>query len=109
MAAINRRDQLDQQIALLKIKQQEDLDALKYQFKVVQENLNPANLIKDTFKNVTAGISTFGLLSGAADVAGNYLSNKFIPKSMQGPVKNIGGGILRFVGSKIPFINKLIN
>lgn len=107
MATINKREELDREIALLKIKRSNDFDDLKAHFRLVQDSFNPLNLIKDTFKGAVAGVSTVSLLQGAADFAGDYITNKFIPKGMQAPLKNAGGKILRFFAGKIPFLNKL--
>lgn len=99
MGTITKREQLDQQIALLKIRQEQDLAALKNQFQELQESLNPINLIKSTFKDVAANTTASGILGGAASIAGDYLATKILPG--KGPLKNIGSAILRFFGRKI--------
>lgn len=101
MKALTERDRLVQQIDLLRLQKDVDLEALKMQFRTTQESLNPLNLIKNSFKGVVANTSTADLLEGAAGLAGTYLTNKFIPNSVKGPITKIGGGILKFLGKKI--------
>ena len=97
MKTISRKNKLLEEIDYLKLQQEQELGALKYQFRVVQESLTPMNLLKNTFKGVTENTTTLGILEGAASLAGGYLSDKYLPT----PVKKIGGSILRFLAKKL--------
>lgn len=99
MATISRRAQLDQDIALLEVKKMDDLMALRNQFHLVQDSLNPMNLLKSTIREVASHTTTSGIIGGVASIAGDYLSDKILPG--KGPIKKIGSSILRFLGRKL--------
>lgn len=99
MATINKKEQLDQEIAALQIKRTDDLNALKNQFQVVQEGLNPLNLLKSTFKDVASNATATGIVSSAVGMAGDYLAMKMIPG--KGPLKFIGSKVLHFLVKKL--------
>ena len=99
MTTISKKEQLDQEIAALQIKKNNDLMALKNQFHVVQESLNPLNLLKSTIKDVASNTTASGIIGGVASIAGDYLSTKILPRN--GPLKNIGSSVLRFLVRKL--------
>lgn len=73
---INSVKDLEDAIALLKIKQKEDAASLKNNFNDLVNSLKPKNLIKSAFKNATEGSSAGGLiLKAAAGIGGSLLSN----------------------------------
>lgn len=98
MKKINQTDILDQTIALLKIKQEQELDAVKEQFHVAYESVKPLNLIKNTFADLstTPGLKS-NLLNNVIGLSTGYLTKKLLLGAAHNPVKKVLGAVLQFV------------
>jgi hypothetical protein len=73
---INNTKDLDDAIALLKIKQENEARALKNNFNEIVELFKPKNLIKSAFENATEGRNASSiLLKAAAGIGGSLLKN----------------------------------
>src|ERR1700750_2293397 len=99
--------EVNEKIALLKIREVQELDALKQQFHATIDSLKPVNLIKNSIKNATSspGIKST-LVKGALGLATAYFSKRIFLRAAQKPVKKIVGsligmGIARFITKKV--------
>ncbi len=86
---------LKQTIALLKIREEQELQSLKEQFNLSFESLKPVNLIRHSLKQViaTPGFKST-LVKASVGLATGYLSNKVLFSAAQRPVKKVLGIIL---------------
>ena len=92
----NATADLQETIALLKIREAQELQALKEQFHGTYESLKPMNLIKSSLKSVTATPGIQGtLLKAGLGLATAYFSKRLLFRAAQKPVKKILGNILK--------------
>lgn len=91
-------DLLQENIAVLAFKQEEDLAILKRQLEVTFDSLRPANLIKSAIIDMTSvsGLKST-LVSNAIGLTTGYLSKKIVLGGTHNPVKKILGNILQFI------------
>ena len=98
---------LKETIALLKVREAQELQVLKEQFHLTYENLKPMNLITNSLKAATAAPGFKGtLVKAALGLATGYLSKKLLFGAAQKPVKKILGtlfelGVASLVAKKI--------
>jgi len=93
-------DSLDEAIALLETKRDLELVQLKEQMHVVHESLKPINLIKDTFKAVTASPDLKdGIGKTAIGVASGLLVKNILFRNSYNPLKIVAGIVLQTVAS----------
>jgi hypothetical protein len=87
---------LDEAIAALQLKQDEELQLLKNQFHKTYESLNPLNIIKNTFEDLThsSGIKN-NLVNSLIGITTGYLSRKVLIGSSSNPIKNIFGALFQ--------------
>lgn len=96
MEKITSLIELKESIILLELQQVYEKQLLKDQFKITYQNLKPANLIKDTFKElVTAPDFKGNLLDTVLSIATGYLSKKVIIGSTLNPIKQLLGTVLQ--------------
>lgn len=89
-------EKLKQAIALAEIKQASDKELLKEQFKITYANLSPANLIKNTFNELTHSDEfKEDVLDTAIGIATGYLSKKVIIGNTHNPIKQLFGVVLQ--------------
>jgi hypothetical protein len=87
---------LQNTIALLKIRQAQELQALKEQFHSTKESLKPGNIIKSSLKTVATAPGIKGtLLKTGLGLATAYFSKRLLFRAVQKPVKKILGTILK--------------
>jgi len=80
----------------LEIKQANEGRALKEQFNVIQDNLKPINLIKNTFKEVTTSSSVRGsVLTNVMGLGLGYLAKKVLFGGAPTQVTKIAGTLLQ--------------
>ena len=98
MKTNTRMNDLAQKIALLKNKQEFDLELLKTHFYYTYEGLKPANIIKKTLHDVVSSSEVKAdLLKGLV----GYFSNKVFPeKGNNSIMKAIGFVIRKFTNKK---------
>ncbi len=97
MKKLNPQEELEQRIAFLKVKRDQDLMLLKYQYSETIDSLKPTNIIKTAIVDyVTAPNLKTQLLFGAIGLAKNYVSKNLINKFSNNPV-------VRFLGKYITF------
>lgn len=95
-------ENLKQAIALLEIKQANDKALLKEQFKITYANLTPANLIKNTFNDLTHSDEfKDDILDSAIGLATGYLSKKVIIGNTNNPIKQLLGVVLQMAVTNI--------
>ena len=83
-------------ILLLEIQQADQGKLLKEQFKVTYESMKPANLIKNTIRDLTSDPSLKGdLFNTTLGLAAGYLSKKVVVGSTHNPLKQIFGTLLQ--------------
>jgi hypothetical protein len=96
MKKISAIEELRESIFLLESQQANDLQLLQEQFKTTAENLRPANLLKNTFKDLTALPDLKGnLLDTSIGLAAGYLSKKVIVGATHNPIKKLLGAVLQ--------------
>jgi len=89
-------DKLKQAIALAEKQQAIDKDLLQEQFKITYANLSPANLIINTFNELTHSEEfKEDILDTAIGLATGYLSKKVIIGNTNNPIKNLFGVVLQ--------------
>lgn len=88
--------ELKESIILLEIQQAYEAQLLKEQFKTTYQNLRPANLIKNTFKELVSAPDFKGnLVDTALSIAAGYLSKKVMVGSTINPIKQLLGTVLQ--------------
>ena len=98
---------LKETIALLKLRQEQELYALKEQFHVTRESLKPVNLIKSGIKDAASSPGIKGtLVKTGLGLAAAYFSKRIIFRAVQKPAKKIlgtllGMGIARLVAKRV--------
>lgn len=91
-------DLLQENIAALAFKQEEDLVLLKRQLEVTFDSLKPENLIKSAIIDMTSvsGLKST-LVSNAIGLTTGYLSKKIVLGGTHNPVKKFLGNVLQFI------------
>lgn len=93
----NETDALSEKIAELSEKRDRELVLLKKQFSVATESLNPINLIKSTFHEVTSSPEVRNdFLGSAVGLGTGFLSRKIMFGSSHNPVKRLLGTVMQF-------------
>ena len=88
---------LKEAIAILKIKQAQDLMQLKDQYHHTYESLKPVNLIKNAFGQLATTTEFKGnILNSVIGIASGYLTKKVLLGSTHNPIKKVLGTILQF-------------
>ncbi len=101
-------------ISSLEIKQAHEGQLLKSEFRGVYENLQPLNLIKNTFQQLTARTeSNENLLNTSISLAAGYLSKKAAVGSTHNPIKQVLGtfleiGVMNFVSKHSAGIQSVV-
>ena len=97
MQKINSADNLRQAILELETKQTGEGKILKQQFQLAYESVKPINLIKSTFKEVTASQDLKdNLLNTTVGITAGYLSKKLFEGVSNNPLKKLLGTALMF-------------
>jgi len=87
---------LKKTIQQLEIRQTNELLSLKEELHIIHENLKPANLVKNTFRELTTAPEFKGnILDVALSLAAGYLSKKVVIGSTHNPLKQVLGTILQ--------------
>jgi len=95
-------DSLDEAIALLETKRGQELMQLKEQLHLVHESLKPINLIKDTFKAVTASPDLKdGIGKTAIGVASGLLVKNILFRKTHNPLKLVARTVLETIAAGI--------
>jgi PleD family two-component response regulator len=94
--------QLTEAIRLLEIKQKEEEFLLKEQFKATYESIKPANLIKNTIKDlmVSPDLKT-NLLSTVLSIVTGYASKKIVVGESKSSIKQLLGTLLQMGVTKL--------
>ncbi len=88
---------LKEAIAILKLKQAEDLMQLKDQYHNTYESLQPVNLIKNAFAQLTTTKEFKGnIFNSVIGIASGYVTKKILLGSTHNPIKKVLGTILQF-------------
>ena len=97
MKKINESEMLQEAIQILKEKKAFELVQLKEQYHVTYENLQPVNLIKNAFGQLTTSTEFKGnILNSIIGIASGYLTKKVLLGSTHNPIKKVLGTILQF-------------
>ena len=105
MKKISSVADLKESIHLLEIQRAEEEFLLKEQFKITNEALKPANLIKHTLSQLAGSPGIKGnLLNATIGLAAGYVSKKVVLGATHNPVTKLLGAVLQMgVGS---FVSK---
>lgn len=97
MQKINSAIQLHDAIIELEKKQNSEGKILKEQFHIAYESVKPINLIKSTFKEVTASKDLKdNLINTAVGITAGYLSKKILDEVTDDPLKKLLGTAVIF-------------
>lgn len=96
MKKITSLAQLKEHVIVLEAQQALDLQLLQEQCKTTAAFLKPANLLKNTFKDLTALPGFKGnLMDTSIGLAAGYLSKKLLVGATHHPVKRLLGALLQ--------------
>jgi len=96
MKKITTIDELKQSILELEVKQANEAELLKAQFKTTYESLKPANLIKNIFHDLTSSPDLKGgIVDTALSMGAGYLSKKIAVGSTHNPIKQVLGALIQ--------------
>lgn len=97
MKTPSETDVLNEMIILLHNKQVQDLQALKQQTAQIYENMQPINILKNTFQEVgVVPDLKNNILNTIIGLTTGYISKKIIIGNSHNPIKRILGTILEF-------------
>lgn len=97
MAKPSAVDSLKESIRLLEIRQAEEGQALKEQFRVTFESLKPVNLIKSSLNELTSSVEVKNsLFETIVSILTGYLTKKMMVSSNSNPFMKIMGAVLQF-------------
>jgi hypothetical protein len=97
MAKQSAVDSLKESIRLLEIRQVEEGQALKEQFKITYESLKPLNLIKSSLNELTSSAEIKNsLFETIVSILTGYLTKKMMVSSKSNPFMKILGALLQF-------------
>jgi hypothetical protein len=98
MKKSNETDALNETIALLEYRQEQELRMLKEQFELTYDSLKPLNIIKKAFGEMTTSTELKGnIINNVIGMSTGYLTKKLILGSSHNPFKRILGNVLQFV------------
>ena len=96
MKKITSAAELQESILLLEIKQANEGQLLKAQFKITYESLKPVNLIKSTLNELAAEPDFKGdIFNATLSLAAGYLSKKAVVGSTHNPLRQFFGTLLQ--------------
>ncbi len=97
MAKPDASEMLKESIRLLEIRQAEEGKILKDQFKLTYESLKPANLFKNTVKELTESVEVKNtLFETVVSILTGYLTKKMMVSSKSSVFMKLLGAILQF-------------
>lgn len=97
MAKQSAVDSLKESIRLLEIRQVEEGQTLKEQFKITYESLKPVNLIKSSLNELTSSVEIKNsLFETIVSILTGYLTKKMMVSSKSNPFMKILGALLQF-------------
>jgi hypothetical protein len=97
MAKQSAVDSLKESIRLLEIRQADEGQALKEQFKITYESLKPVNLIKSSLNELTSSAEIKNsLFETIVSIVTGYLTKKLIVSPKSNPFMKILGALLQF-------------
>jgi len=97
MAKQSAVDSLKESIRLLEIRQVEEGQALKEQFRITYESLKPLNLIKSSLNELTSSVEIKNsLFETIVSILTGYLTKKMMVSSKSNPFMKILGALLQF-------------
>lgn len=97
MAKQSAVDSLKESIRLLEIRQAEEGQALKEQFRITFESLKPVNLIKSSISELTGSAEIKNsLFETIVSILTGYLTKKMMVSSKSNPFMKILGAVLQF-------------
>jgi hypothetical protein len=114
MPRITNIIELNEAICELEIKQAKEVLLLKEQFKLTYESLSPANLLRNTFKDlVNSPALTTDIVTGVLNFAARYIYKKSAEKATSAPVKQILVSglqmvLVQLVSKNLPGIKKAV-
>ncbi len=92
----NKQDYLTETISLLEKKQKLEFQLLKEQMHDVYESIKPANIIKNTFHQITSSPNIKNDIVGSIiGLASGYVSKKLFVAGSHNPITNILGTLLQ--------------
>jgi len=98
----NEKENLRDEISLLKRKQSDKLIILKEQFHVVCEGMKPVNLVKNTWKELFPSQGTKSTVLGTViGVSTGYLSKILVTGATHNPIVKVFGSLLQFAVASV--------
>ena len=97
MAKQSAVDSLKESIRLLEIRQAEEGQALKEQFRITFESLKPVNLLKSSIRELTGSAEIKNsLFETIVSILTGYLTKKMMVSPKSNPFMKILGAVLQF-------------
>lgn len=97
MTKPNAKEALQESIRLLEIRQAEEGEQLKAQFKATYESLKLVNLVKSSIKDLSESVEIkTTLLESIVSVLSGYVTKRLMVSSKSNPFMKIVGLILQF-------------
>jgi len=87
---------LKKAIQNLEEQQEEKGQLLKDHVLLIYERLKPANIIRNTLKDLLSSFSSDGFPAEAAGIAGGYFARKFFVGKSSGTIRNLIGSLLQY-------------
>lgn len=98
MKAKNQKLELAEKIALLKIKQMNDLFVLKHQYQKTMDSFKPVNLLKDSVSEaLSSPILKTNLVGGTIGFGVNYLTQKMKNSAFGNHKSSVFGKVVKFI------------
>ncbi len=104
----NRVDNLQDEINLLKAKQESEFLHMREQFNAVAFNLKPSNLIGNIFEDIIPGrITKNSIVDNTIGLTTGFLTRKFLFGASASPVKRAIGSMVQFGISNLVYKNSI--
>ncbi len=97
MAKQRASDSLKESIRLLEIRQAEEGQILKEQFKITYESLKPVNLIKNSIKEITSSVEIKNnFIETLISILSGYLTKKIMVSSKSSSFMKVLGAVMQY-------------
>lgn len=101
MKTTNKMEELSEKITLLRQKKQFEWQLLQEQFKSTKENLKPANIIKNSLKEVISSPEIkSSLVNAAINLSTKFITTNFFSNPLNSPIKKIFSKVTGYFSKK---------
>jgi hypothetical protein len=101
MKTTNKMEELSEKIYLLRQKKKFEWQLLQEQFKSTKEILKPANIIKNSFKEVISSPEIkSSLVNAAINLSTKFIATNFSSNPLNSPIKKIFSKVMGYFSKK---------